>query len=217
MGDAVDVLHVGDSFVAPLDAAASGAVRRTVYGADETVAVLDELGDPGARVDCVVCEHPLDDVDVVDFLDSLVEWGAGVPVVLLTDAGSESLASEAISAGVTEYVSVADADWAAAAAAIERCAREGRTGPQFHLETSFRHLVEQNIAGVFEVQGEEFTYVNPTFADVFGYSQAELIGRSPLDLVVEADRATLRENMAALARGDAESAVWRSRTSASTG
>jgi PAS domain S-box-containing protein len=54
-------------------------------------------------------------------------------------------------------------------------------------EAKFRALVEQSLTGVFIVADEQFVYVNPRFADVFGYTQEEILSLSARDLVLEED------------------------------
>ncbi|MFT4882329.1 MAG: PAS domain S-box-containing protein [Salinirussus sp.] len=41
---------------------------------------------------------------------------------------------------------------------------------------------------MFVVQDHELAYVNRRFAGIFGYGQQELLGRSPLDIVADAER-----------------------------
>jgi diguanylate cyclase (GGDEF)-like protein/PAS domain S-box-containing protein len=41
-------------------------------------------------------------------------------------------------------------------------------------EDKFRGLVEQSIVGCYIVQDDKFVYVNPKFAEIFGYTQAEV-------------------------------------------
>lgn len=58
-------------------------------------------------------------------------------------------------------------------------------------EQSFKGIVEQSLAGIYLVQGSNFTYVNPEFARIFGFSNPEeVIDKIPLeDLVAPNDRA----------------------------
>jgi len=58
----------------------------------------------GRRVDCVVSEYRLPDDDGLSLLRSVRERSPELPFVLYTAHGSEVVASEAISAGVTDYV-----------------------------------------------------------------------------------------------------------------
>ena len=63
-------------------------------------------------------------------------------------------------------------------------------------ETKYRALVEQSLAGVYMVSGEEFLYVNPMFAEIFGYSSEEIVRDCTLsDLVHPDDLRLVRENL----------------------
>ncbi len=55
-------------------------------------------------------------------------------------------------------------------------------------ELKFRNLVEKSLVGVYIIQEEKYVYVNPKYCEIFGYTEEELIGQSPLDLVYEPDR-----------------------------
>ncbi|MBE0612273.1 MAG: PAS domain S-box protein [Burkholderiales bacterium] len=72
-------------------------------------------------------------------------------------------------------------------------------------EAQFRSLVEQSIAGTYIVQDGKFAYVNPRYAEIFGYDSAEeLIGRDILSIVAEQDRGTVTENVSRRIEGDIE-------------
>src|SRR5450759_1481508 len=59
-------------------------------------------------------------------------------------------------------------------------------------EEQFRGLVEQAIAGIYIIQDDKLAYVNPRFAEIFGYASVdELIGRDSISLVVEKDRSAV--------------------------
>jgi PAS domain S-box-containing protein len=63
-------------------------------------------------------------------------------------------------------------------------------------EEQFRGLVEQTITGIYIIQDEKLAYVNPRYAEIFGYDSAgELIGRDALSLVAEKDRAIQAERL----------------------
>ena len=55
-------------------------------------------------VDCVVSDLDMPDVDGLEFLEAIREDEGDLPFVLFTGKGSEEIASEAISAGVTDYL-----------------------------------------------------------------------------------------------------------------
>lgn len=53
----------------------------------------------------------------------------------------------------------------------------------------FQVIVDQSLTGIYVIKGEVFTYVNPRFAQIFGYSQEELISMTnPIETVYEPDR-----------------------------
>jgi diguanylate cyclase (GGDEF)-like protein/PAS domain S-box-containing protein len=72
-------------------------------------------------------------------------------------------------------------------------------------QATFDTIVDQSFTGVYMVALDTtFAYVNARFAQLFGYTQAEMIGRSFLDFVVEADRPRRREKFGRMARGEVQ-------------
>jgi two-component system cell cycle sensor histidine kinase/response regulator CckA len=69
----------------------------------------------------------------------------------------------------------------------------------------FRALVEQSITGINVLQNGVLVYVNSRMAEIFGYQPEEMIGKSPLDFVVEADREMVRESIRRRMSGDTTS------------
>jgi signal transduction histidine kinase/CheY-like chemotaxis protein len=103
--DPIRVLHVDDD-PAFLEVAAAFLEREddrlevvTATNADEG---LDRLDD--ADVDCVVSDYDMPGPNGLDFLERVRASGDDRPFVLFTGKGSEEVASEAISAGVTDYL-----------------------------------------------------------------------------------------------------------------
>ena len=73
-------------------------------------------------------------------------------------------------------------------------------------EEQFRGLVEQSIAGTYIIQDGKFAYVNPRFAEIFGYGSAdEMIGRDALAAVVEKDRDRVAGNIRRRIEGETAS------------
>jgi PAS domain S-box-containing protein len=71
-------------------------------------------------------------------------------------------------------------------------------------EEMFRGIVEQSLAGIYVVQDERFIYVNPGFAEIFGYPREELMGgMHVLDLVEPDSRANAAAALMRRIQGDA--------------
>ncbi|MDB5090326.1 MAG: domain S-box protein, partial [Mucilaginibacter sp.] len=51
-------------------------------------------------------------------------------------------------------------------------------------EVKFRTIAEKSMVGVYIVQNGRFVYVNPRFAQIFGYMPAELINTVPVETVI---------------------------------
>ena len=78
-------------------------------------------------------------------------------------------------------------------------------------EHKFRGLVEQSLVGVYIIQNGYFAYVNPRFAEVFGYrAPDEIVGIVPVcALVVPEDRARVAENVRRRISGEIGSLNYR--------
>ena len=73
-------------------------------------------------------------------------------------------------------------------------------------ENRFRGLVEQSIAGIYMIQDGKFAYVNPRFAEIFGYPSAdEPIGLDASSVVAEAERTAVVENIRQWLKGGTRS------------
>ncbi|WP_256299676.1 response regulator [Haloarchaeobius salinus] len=66
---------------------------------EDALARLDE-----GHVDCVVSDYEMPGMDGLELLEAVRERDEGLPFIMFTGQGSESVASEAISAGVTDYL-----------------------------------------------------------------------------------------------------------------
>ena len=63
-------------------------------------------------------------------------------------------------------------------------------------EGKFRTLTEKSLIGVYLIQDGLFKYINPKMAEIFGYTQSELIDKKgPKDLVLPEDWPIVKENL----------------------
>ena len=60
-------------------------------------------------------------------------------------------------------------------------------------ELKYATLVEDALIGVYIIQGDKIEFANQKFADIYGYSKDELIGREALELVYADDRPLVKK------------------------
>lgn len=76
-------------------------------------------------------------------------------------------------------------------------------------EAKYRSLIEQSMVGVYIVQNNRFTYVNPKLAEIFGYSSEELLAaESVFEFVPEDYRAIVQENFRKRFSGEVKSVQY---------
>lgn len=103
--DDIRVLHVDDD-EAFIDLSATYLHREggrlSVTTETDPVAALDLLAEE--RVDCIVSDYEMPDVDGLEFLELVRESDDRTPFILFTGKGSEEIAAQAIDAGVDAYL-----------------------------------------------------------------------------------------------------------------
>ncbi|QLG27368.1 PAS domain-containing protein [Halorarum halophilum] len=103
--DAIRVLHVDDaSDVADLTATALEREddRIEVITALDAESALETLA--SRAIDCIVSDYEMPGQDGIAFLNVVRERDGDIPFILFTGKGSEVIASDAIAAGVTDYL-----------------------------------------------------------------------------------------------------------------
>ena len=104
MGGAIRVLHTDD------DGAFRELMETYVQRESERIDVESVSGPPAGlerldgSIECVVSDYEMPGTDGIEFLEAVRERRPSLPFILFTGKGSEELASEAISAGVTDYL-----------------------------------------------------------------------------------------------------------------
>jgi len=101
------VVTVGDSaWLAAYADSLRAQTNATVHSVPDTAVATDTIRQ--TNPDCVVAEYDLPETTGVDLVEQLRETTATLPILLGTADGSEHIASEAIEAGVTDYLAVSD-------------------------------------------------------------------------------------------------------------
>jgi PAS domain S-box-containing protein len=143
---------------------------------------LDRLGS-GRAVDCIVSDHDLPTLDGVAFLATVRAQDPTLPFVLFTDAGSEAVASRAISAGVTDYLIKErhGDEWARLATLIDDAVAYQRARGEFvDPERRARTLLDAAHDTIAIVRDGEYAYVNESGVDLFGVPNREALYRTPV-------------------------------------
>ncbi len=142
--------------------------------------------------DCVVSDYEMPGLHGIEFLAAVRERYPALPFILFTGKGSEEVASEAISAGVTDYVQKRPgrSSFDVLLNRIENAVDQSWTRQE--LDSSRDRLslfFEQSPLGVIEWD-EQFQCVrlNPAAEAILGYAEHELVGRPWEVIVPESDR-----------------------------
>jgi PAS domain S-box-containing protein len=163
------------------DAGSADATTTRLRAADDRFAVRTAL-DPGAAldrlaahdVDCVVADHDGPEVDDVALVEAVREPHPDVPVVVFTANGSERVASEAFTAGATDYVRK-DADGhAALAGRVAAAVEEARADRERARRARAMTAAEEGIA-IVDGDGH-YEAVNDAYAALHGVPAAAMVG-----------------------------------------
>jgi len=179
------ILVVGDEsvFAAPLADVFEQREGRADVEVVETVAEgLDQLA--AHELDCIVSAYVLPDRTGIEFLEAVRDTSPDLPFVLVTDEGDEAVASEAITAGVTDYFRTerASDQPGMLAARIEDAVATYRSHRDLTARNEELHLYErifqqmQEGACLYDADGR-FEIVNDYLADFYGTTRAALEGQ----------------------------------------
>lgn len=193
MADAISVLHIDDE--PSLSEMAATFLQReddrftvqTATTPDEGLRILAETD-----LDCIVSDYDIPQMNGLEILKTVREKYPDLPFILYTGKGSEEIASEAISAGVTDYLQkdTGKSQYTILANRIINAVEQYRS--QRRLDASQERLslfFEQSPLGVIEFDDQfRFQRVNEAAQAILGRSEAELVGEQWEMIVPESDR-----------------------------
>ena len=178
MSDEISVLHIEDdpSFA---DLVATFLERERDYF------TIESENDPQnglkrieeADVDCIVCDYDMPGLNGLEVLGEVREEYPNLPFILFTGKGSEEIASEAISRGVTEYPQKGSGtgQYEVLANRIEQGVARSRAEQQ--VARGFQ-AIESSHDGISILNDDgRFIFVNESYAEATGYDREELLGK----------------------------------------
>mgnify|MGYP000728310511 CR=1 FL=1 len=205
--DTIRILHVDDdpdfaelaaTFVERQDDAFS--VEYTTSPAEG----LERLNN--TTFDCVVSDYDMPRRNGIEFLELVREKYPDLPFILYTGKGSEEVASDAISAGVTDYLQKANgtSQYTVLANRIRNAVNRHRTKVELKdREKRLNLFFEQSPIGVIEWDDEfNFKRLNETAEEILGYTQADLQGQSWEMIVPDTDRGAVGDVVSDLLRDE---------------
>ena len=152
----------------------------TATDPEEGVALIDERS-----YDCVVSDYDMPGMNGIELLTEIRSEHPHLPVILFTGKGSEEIASEAIAAGVTDYLQkgMGNDQYAILANRIRNAVEGDKTRRKLKERNDelrrYKHMVNSmgEAACVYSPDGR-FEIVNEYLADWYGTTREELEGRS---------------------------------------
>ena len=180
----VRVLHVDDEpdFA---DLAATFLERERdefeVTTATSASAGLDRLAATEEPIDCIVSDYNMPGMDGLEFLEAVREFYPDLTFVLFTGRDSEEIASEAITAGVDEYLNKGTGtdQYTVLANRIDHLVAQYRAERELRASNErVRTLYGGITDAIFALDTEgRFTHLNERAEEVFGRSEVELLGK----------------------------------------
>ncbi|WP_435335400.1 response regulator [Haloarchaeobius sp. TZWWS8] len=193
--DPIRVLHVDD------DPGFLSLTRKAIHREYDDVEIVSvESGEAALRrledVDCVVADYGMPDMNGLELVEAVRALDATLPLVLFTGKGSESVAVDALSAGVTDYLPKRpDLDQfhllVNRVRQVVDAARRGRTlvDERDRFVALFENIPEPTVAYELRDGMEPYiTDVNPAFEDIFGYAAPGVLDEPLDELIVPEDR-----------------------------
>ena len=199
----VDVLHVED------DPAFAEVAKQFLERCDEALAVttvtdpataLDRLDE--GTFDCVLCDYDMPELTGIELLEDVRDAFPDIPFILFTGKGSESVASDAFSAGATDYFEKPDdaSEYELLAERIVTVVEKHHTKRRLaRSEEHYRRLIETAPVPIVVHRGDEILFANEAAAEFLSAEDpGELVGTDPLDYLATDDREVVRERVGKL-------------------
>jgi len=180
--------------------------RLEVLTAESGEAGLSSLD--SESVDCIVSDQDMPGIDGLEFLERVRESHPDLPFILFTGKGSEEIASDAITAGVSDYLRKGPGteQYELLANRIENAVTGHRASRA--AERAQRRLRElaanaSDVLWIYDGAWEDLIFINSAYEDVWGQSRESLYEdpTSFLDAVHPEDREVVEDAVERAANG----------------
>ncbi|WP_435358562.1 response regulator [Haloarchaeobius sp. DFWS5] len=158
--------------------------------------------------DGIVSDYDMPEMDGLELLAAVRERDGSLPFVLFTGKGSEEIASQAISAGVSDYLQKGGPDqYTLLANRVETLVEKRRT--ELALDRRMR-AIESAREGIALLDEDGcYLYLNEAYAGMHGYSADDLVGQSWEVLSTDRDVAAFSDEIIPQIR---DGGTWQGRT-----
>jgi CheY-like chemotaxis protein len=158
---------------------------------------LDHLAEAEPAVDCIVSDYDMPGMDGLEFFEAICESHPLHPFILFTGRGGEGIASEAITAGVDEYLTKKSGidQYTLLANRIDNLVAQYRSEPELRISTERLRKPDGDIADVIFTLDTEWrvTYLNDQAEKLFDRTEAEVIGENVWEQFPEAIGTTFQD------------------------
>lgn len=148
----------------------------TAESAQEGLDLLAET-----HVDCIVSDHDMPGLDGLEFLQAVRATNPDLPFILFTGRGSEEIASDAISAGVSDYMQKESGNdqYTVLGQRIRNVVNRHRSRVQKQeAETRAETILEASPDAIVVSVDSELVYANTAAVDLYDVSDtSDLLGR----------------------------------------
>lgn len=155
---------------------------RSATSAELALEILQENG-----VDCIVSDYNMPGMDGLAFLQTIRATDPELPFILYTGQGSEKIASDAISAGVSDYMQkgTGEGHYSVLGHRVRNLISRHRARVEKHeVETRAETILESSPDAILVSVNNEFVYANPEALDLYGVSDSStLLGRNVREFI----------------------------------
>lgn len=138
------------------------------------------------QYDCIVSDYDMPGMDGVDLLESVRETHSNLPFILFTGKGSEEIASEAISKGVTDYLQKGGPEtFELLDNRIGNVVEKRRANQHAErVENRYQKLVEEANDAIIVVNDDgTFEYISSASKSVLGHDDDELLANNGFEYI----------------------------------